>query len=183
MNDNKTILGVDPGTNILGYGIISISKGEPRFIYAGIIDMRKLKEHDKKLNKIYNEITKVIDKFRPDEIAIEAPFFGKNVQSMLKLGKVQGVIMGAAISQSISFYEYAPRKVKMAVTGIGSASKEQVSGIITNYLKLAKPPEPLDAGDAIATALCHYFQNIITHPENKAKTWKEFIRKNPDRVN
>lgn len=182
MADNKTILGIDPGTNILGYGIISISGNNPQFVYAGIIDMHKLKYHDEKLNKIYTDIIKILDKFHPSEIAIEAPFYGKNVQSMLKLGKVQGIIMGAAISRSIPFYEYSPRKVKMAVTGSGGASKEQVARLLANFLKLKDIPKPLDASDAIAIALCHHFQGSISSPENKVKTWKEFIRKNPGKI-
>jgi len=182
MNNSRKILGIDPGTNILGYGMISISSGNPEFIYASIIDLRKLKSHDDKLSKIYTDIIKVIDEFCPSEIAMEAPFYGKNVQSMLKLGKVQGIIIGAAISKSIPFFEYAPRKVKMAVTGSGSASKEQVAGLLIKYLKLKSAPEPLDATDAIATALCHHFQGNIISPGKKIKSWKEFIRKNPGRV-
>ena len=182
MKSEKTIIGIDPGTNILGFGIISIQGISQKYIYSGIIDMRKISDHHLKLEKIYNSIIQIIDKFQPDELAIEAPFYGKNVQSMLKLGRAQGVVLGAAFSRSIKVFEYAPRKVKLAVTGNGNASKEQVAIMLTKYFKLKTIPEPLDASDAIATALCHYFQKDIKYDDTGAKTWKEFIRKNPQRV-
>ena len=182
MKSDRTIIGIDPGTNILGFGIISISGNKPEYISSGIIDMRKISDHNLKLEKIYNSIIKILDKFHPEELSIEAPFYGKNVQSMLKLGRAQGVVLGAAFSRSLKVAEYAPRKIKMAVTGNGNASKEQVALMLTKFFKLKSVPEPLDATDAIAVALCHYFQKDIKYDDKGAKTWKEFIRMNPKRV-
>jgi len=182
MKKEKIILGIDPGTNILGFGLVSGRVNDLELITAGIIDMRKITDHQQKLEKIYFNILKIIDKFCPNEVAIEAPFYGKNVQSMLKLGRVQGVVMAAALSKSLIVTEYAPRKVKQAVTGNGNASKEQVAVLITQFLRLKEIPEPLDASDAIATALCHFFQNKYNSGDKKSRTWKDFIRKNPDKI-
>jgi len=182
MQDEKIILGIDPGTLILGYGLILARSNYQELIYSGIIDMRKISEQHLKMKKIYLNLTKIIDKFHPVDLAVEAPFYGKNVQSMLKLGRAQGVVMAAGISRSMNIFEYAPRKVKMAVTGNGHASKEQVATLITKFLNLTEIPEPYDASDAIAVALCHHFQKKINTNDKGAKTWKEFMRKNPGRV-
>jgi len=179
----KIILGIDPGTNILGYGILSVRGNELRIIDMGVLHLNKLDGHELKLKKIFEDTLKLIDTHHPDELAVEAPFFGKNVQSMLKLGRAQGVAMAAGLYRSIPIFEYSPRKIKQSITGNGNASKEQVAGMIQNILHLETLPEHLDATDATAAALCHHFQK-----SGKKKSsgnnggWKNFIQANPDRI-
>jgi len=178
----KIVLGIDPGTTILGFGVIKGSGKKPGLMEMGIVDLRKVSDPYMKLRKIYESVTRLIEQYLPDEMAIEAPFYGKNVQSMLKLGRAQGVAIAAAISKSVPVFEYAPRKIKMAITGIGSASKEQVATMLGNLFSVNMDNQKLDATDGLATAVCHFYQkeDKITH--TGAKNWSDFIRKNPGRV-
>ncbi|MBN1250845.1 MAG: crossover junction endodeoxyribonuclease RuvC [Bacteroidales bacterium] len=182
MNTEKIILGIDPGTSIMGYGLIKAVGKNPEMITMGILDMRKLKDHYLKLQKIFTRTLQLIDEYHPDELAIEAPFFGKNVQSMLKLGRAQGVAMSAALYRSIPIFEYAPRKIKIAITGNGAASKEQVALLLKGMFKIKELPALLDATDGLAAAVCHFYQNASLSNNNGPKSWKDFISKNPDRV-
>ena len=176
----KIILGVDPGTSIMGYGIISISNKNIKLLQYGVIHLSKYSNHAIKLNKIFERIIQVIDEYHPDEMAIEAPFFGKNVQSMLKLGRAQGVAIAAAISREIPIIEYSPKKIKQSVTGNGNASKEQVAAMLSRLLNFKDIPKLLDATDALAVAVCHHYQNGQT--EKKSKGWSSFLKENPDRI-
>ena len=181
----KVILGIDPGTNVMGYGIIKVENRTAQMIAMGVIDMRKESDPYLRLGKIFERVTGIIDEFLPDEMAIEAPFFGKNVQSMLKLGRAQGVAIAAAIHHSVPIHEYAPMKIKLALTGNGNASKEQVAGMLQKLLKLDKEEMPkfMDATDALAAAYCHFMQ--MSRPETAAKhysSWKDFANKNQGRV-
>jgi crossover junction endodeoxyribonuclease RuvC len=184
MVDEKIILGIDPGTSILGYGLISVSGKTMKLLTLGVINLQKFDDHYIKLQKIYKRLQGLIQEYCPDEMALEAPFFGKNVQSMLKLGRAQGVAMAAGLAFDIPITEYAPRKVKMAITGTGTASKEQVAAMLSRLLNTEAKPEFLDATDALAVAVCHYYQ--ISKPGitqgTSAKSWKEFLHKNPTRV-
>ena len=143
----------------------------------GVIKLTGLSDHYSKLKKIFERILSLIDEFHPDEIAIEAPFYGKNVQSMLKLGRAQGVAMAAALYRSLPIFEYAPRKIKMAITGNGNASKEQVAGILQNILKIKDLPAKLDATDGLAAAICHHFQKNIIKTQKPYKSWKDYINR------
>lgn len=177
----KKILGIDPGTNIMGYGIISVENNKAEMVAMGVIDMRSEKDPYLKLGRIFERVTGIIDEFLPDEMAIEAPFFGKNIQSMLKLGRAQGVAIAAAIHHSVPIHEYAPMKIKLALTGNGSSSKEQVAGMLQKLLKLdgGEMPKFMDATDALAAAYCHFMQ--MSRPETNAvhySSWKDFAVKN-----
>ena len=156
----KIILGIDPGTNVLGYGVISVVGNKAKMVGMGVIDLRKMSDPYLRLGKIYERVTGIIESFLPDEMAIEAPFFGKNVQSMLKLGRAQGVALAAAIRRDIPIHEYAPLKIKMAITGQGQASKEQVAGMLQRLLHLDEKemPKYMDATDALGAAYCHFLQ-------------------------
>ncbi|MDR1198634.1 MAG: crossover junction endodeoxyribonuclease RuvC [Prevotellaceae bacterium] len=180
----KIILGIDPGTSILGYGLIRVCGKNPELIILGSIELKKYRDHYVKLKTIFDRITQLIDEYCPDELSIEAPFFGKNVQSMLKLGRAQGVAITAALQHSIPVFEYAPRKIKMSITGRGSASKEQVAFILQKILKIKKLPQNLDATDGLAVALCHYYQTSggVTKDATPYKSWKDFINQNAKRV-
>ena len=181
----KIILGIDPGTNVMGYGVIKVQDNKASIITMGVIDMRKEDDVYLKLGHIFQRVNGIIDSYLPDEMAIEAPFFGKNVQSMLKLGRAQGVAIAAAINHSVPITEYAPLKIKMAITGNGSASKEQVAGMLQRMLHLDEKDMPkfLDATDALAAAYCHYLQMGRPDIDKKGpKSWKEFINSNPDKV-
>ena len=181
----KIILGIDPGTNVMGYGIIKVEDRKASIITMGVIDMRKEDDVYLKLGHIFQRVNGIIDAYLPDEMAIEAPFFGKNVQSMLKLGRAQGVAIAAAINHSVPITEYAPLKIKMAITGNGSASKEQVAGMLQRMLHLEEKDMPkfLDATDALAAAYCHYLQMGRPDTGKKGpKSWKEFISSNPSKV-
>lgn len=182
MEKERIILGVDPGTTIMGYGLILVKNNKISLVALGVIDLSKIDDHFVKLEKIYSRIISLIDEFHPDELAIEAPFFGKNVQSMLKLGRAQGVAISAAISRKLPVFEYAPRKIKMSITGNGNASKEQVAGMLQHMMKIEEMPTKLDATDGLAAAVCHYFQYKPQISEQPFNSWKDFIRKNPGRV-
>jgi crossover junction endodeoxyribonuclease RuvC len=181
---DKVILGIDPGTNLMGYGVLHIVDSKPKVISLGVIDLRKYANHYLKLAHIRERVSGIIQSYLPDELAIEAPFFGKNVQSMLKLGRAQGVAMAAALERDIPITEYAPLKIKMAITGNGNASKEQVADMLRRMLHL-DPEEMgkyLDATDALGAAYCHYLQMGRPETEQKYRSWKDFARKNSDRI-
>ena len=180
----RIIIGIDPGTNVMGYGILGISKRKPQMIAMGVIQLSKFESHYMRLHKIYDRVLGLVEQYLPDEMAIEAPFFGKNVQSMLKLGRAQGVAMAAALARDVPITEYEPRKIKMAITGNGGASKEQVQDMLRRILEIPKEnilPQ-LDATDALAAALCHYYESQRPQVEKGASSWKEFIANNPGRV-
>lgn len=180
----KIILGIDPGTTIMGYGVLRTQGRKAEMVTMGVIDLRKYQSHYLKLGRIFERITGIIEAYLPDEVAIEAPFFGKNVQSMLKLGRAQGVAMAAAIHRDIPITEYAPLKIKMAITGNGQASKEQVAGMLQRLLAI--PDEALlpfmDATDGLAAAYCHYLQAGRPATEHAYNSWKDFVNKNPGKV-
>jgi crossover junction endodeoxyribonuclease RuvC len=180
----KIILGIDPGTAVMGYGVIRVTDGHAEMLVTGVIDLRKISDSYLKLGKIFERVTGVIDAYLPDEMAVEAPFYGKNVQSMLKLGRAQGVAIAAAIQRDIPIHEYAPLKIKMAITGNGSASKEQVAGMLRRLLNITENEMPhfLDATDALGAAYCHFMQ--MGRPESQVhfKGWKDFVNKNQQRV-
>lgn len=174
-------MGIDPGTTILGYGIVLISGNKLQLENFGIIHLAKITDHALKLQRIFNRITELIDEYNPDEMAIEAPFFGKNVQSMLKLGRAQGVAIAAALNRSIPYTEYAPRKIKQSITGNGSASKEQVAKMLQTLLNLKELPKHLDATDGMAAAVCHHFQGAGQSGDRSYNSWKSFLSANPGR--
>lgn len=200
----KIIMGIDPGTNIMGYGVLKVVDVNPsrlgaastsrrlptsgtrvEMVTMGVINLSKFSDGYLKLGHIFERVTGIIDSFLPDELAIEAPFFGKNVQSMLKLGRAQGVAIAAAIHHGVPIHEYAPMKIKMALTGNGNASKEQVAGMLQRLLKIQQDEmgRYLDASDALAAAYCHYLQ--MGRPETgdtHYKGWKDFVKKNQDKV-
>jgi crossover junction endodeoxyribonuclease RuvC len=180
---DKIILGIDPGTSIMGYGIIHIQKQELKLVTYGVIHLTKIELHPDKLKRIFDRVLQLIDEYHPDEMAIEAPFFGKNVQSMLKLGRAQGVAIAAALYRNIPFDEYTPKKIKQSITGNGNASKEQVAAMLMRLFKLKELPKHLDATDGLAAALCHHFQGGIgEHNKSKSGSWKAFITDNPKRL-
>jgi crossover junction endodeoxyribonuclease RuvC len=199
VNMEKIILGIDPGTNLMGYGLLKVwlpplsptdspppARGQKvQMITMGVIDLRKFADGYLKLGHIFERVTGIIDGYLPDEMAIEAPFFGKNVQSMLKLGRAQGTAIAAAIHHGVPIHEYAPMKIKMALTGNGGASKEQVAGMLQRLLKI--PNEEMgkfmDATDALAAAYCHYMQMGRPESDVKYRGWKDFVNKNTERVN
>ena len=180
----KIILGIDPGTNLMGYGVIKVVGTKPTMLAMGVIDLRKYEDSYLKLGRIFERVRGIIDSYLPDELAIEAPFFGKNVQSMLKLGRAQGVAMSAALERDIPITEYAPLKIKMAITGNGQASKEQVADMLKRILKLDDEMTGpfLDATDALAAAYCHYLQMDRPVTTKAYSSWKDFIAKNPGKV-
>ena len=181
MQTDKIILGIDPGTSLTGYGLIHIKKKKMIMIQMGVINLTKLSSHELKLKKIFDRTLNLIDEYKPDELAIEAPFFGKNVQSMLKLGRAQGVAMSAGLYRNIPIFEYAPKKIKMAITGKGTSSKQQVASMLKSILNITEMPKNLDASDGLAAAVCHHFQRH----DNKSKSysnWKSFIQKNPKKI-
>ena len=184
MIKEKIILGVDPGTTIMGYGLIKIIDNKPFLLALGILELNKLDDHYLRLRRIFERISGLIDEFLPDELAIEAPFYGKNVQSMLKLGRAQGVAMAAALSRDLPIYEYAPLKIKMAITGNGRASKEQVADLLQRFLKIPQEnmlPQ-LDATDGLAAAFCHFLQSNRPQSEAPYVSWKDFVNKNEKRI-
>lgn len=176
----KIILGLDPGTNIMGYGVIHVQLSKVNLLQFGVIQMGKTGAHELKLKKIFDRVLALVDEFHPDEVALEAPFFGKNVQSMLKLGRAQGVAMAAALFREVPITEYAPKKVKQSVTGNGNASKEQVARMLMQIFSIKEIPKLLDASDALAVALCHHYQNGST--KAKSKSWDSFLKDNPGRL-
>ena len=182
----KIILGVDPGTVIAGYGVISVRAGVMRMIQYGVINLSKYTTHQLKLQKLHETMHRLIEEHHPDEMAIEDPFFGKNVQVMLKLGRAQGVVMAAALSRGIPIVEYAPRRVKQSVTGNGNAAKEQVSHMVASLLKEDLKPEFFDATDALAIAICHHFHEnalpVRSTKKTKKGAWGAFASENSDRI-
>src|ERR1051325_6111962 len=197
MKQDKIILGIDPGTNIMGYGAVHLLGKEMKLLSAGIISLQKIKDHPLKLKRIFEGTVELIELHTPDELAIEAPFFGKNVQSMLKLGRAQGIAIAAAITREIPVFEYSPKKIKHSITGNGNASKEQVAAMLQKLLLIKNLPHYLDATDALGAALCHHFQTkgIQINAENSTRTssaeksndkkkfsgWKSFLTENPER--
>lgn len=181
----KIIMGIDPGTNVMGYGILGVNKGKPACIALGVIKLSRFESHYLRLHRIFQRVQGLVEEYLPDEMAIEAPFFGKNVQSMLKLGRAQGVAMAAALSRDVPITEYEPRKIKMAITGNGAASKEQVQEMLRHILAIPRErldEQALDATDALAAALCHHYENSRPVVASGPKSWKEFLAKNPDRI-
>lgn len=194
LKTEKIILGIDPGTMLMGYGLVLQRGNELSMICMGVIKLNKLDNQALKLKKIFERVLELVDEYHPDELAIEAPFFGKNVQSMLKLGRAQGVAMAAALFRDIPIFEYSPRKIKQSITGNGAASKEQVAAMVQKLCNFTEQPDYLDATDAMAAAVCHSFQNRLNIVnENEAKLpkipkgkkpvsgWAEFLAKNPDK--
>jgi crossover junction endodeoxyribonuclease RuvC len=176
----KVILGLDPGTTVMGYGLISITGARLGLMQYGVIHLSKYTGHELKLKKIFERVLSLVDEYHPDEVALEAPFYGKNVQSMLKLGRAQGVAMSAALYREIPITEYAPKKVKQSVTGNGNASKEQVARMLMTLLSIRELPKLLDATDALAVAVCHHFQK--GQSRSKSKSWESFVADNPKRI-
>jgi crossover junction endodeoxyribonuclease RuvC len=179
---DKVILGLDPGTQVMGFGLILIGQRGPSLVQYGVIQLSKYGSQELRLKKIFDRVLSLVDEYHPDEVALEAPFFGKNVQSMLKLGRAQGVAMSAALHREVPIVEYAPKKIKQSVTGNGNASKEQVARMLMTIFGIKELPKLLDASDAVAVALCHHFQN------GKAKSksggsWSTFVKDNPGRIN
>jgi len=180
----KIILGIDPGTIIMGYGLISFEQGNPILLETNVLKLGKIKDIYERLQRIHERVHSLIKSYHPTDFAIEAPFFGKNVQSMLKLGRAQGVAIAAAMQAGLTVTEYSPKKVKQSVTGNGNADKEAVWKMLQHHLSIKAKPQYFDATDALAVALCHYFQTkgpagIKTKSE---KGWGDFLKKNPDRI-
>ncbi len=184
MEKERIILGIDPGSIIMGYGILQVLDNNPHLIAMGVVQLGKYEDYYLRLKKIFERVLGLIDHYLPDELAIEAPFYGKNVQSMLKLGRAQGVAMAAALERDIPIFEYAPLKIKLAITGNGNASKEQVANMLQRLFHI--PPKSmlpqLDATDGLAAAVCHYFQSNRPTSEKKYTDWKDFINKNPNKI-
>ena len=187
----QIILGVDPGTNVMGYGIIEVVSNKATLIKMDVLNLKKIDTHELKIKKIFETMIEIIDKYHPDFLSIEAPFFGKNVQSMLKLGRAQGVAIAAALSRQIPYVEYSPKKIKQSITGNGNASKEQVATMLTQILHFDDIPKFLDATDGLAAAYCHFIQlrmsqYITIEPAKKTRkkksSWDDFLSQNPERV-
>lgn len=176
----KIILGLDPGTNVMGYGIIAIHNANVSLLQFGVIQLGKYGNHELKLKKIFDRVLSLVDEYNPDEVALEAPFYGKNVQSMLKLGRAQGVAMSAALHREIPIIEYAPKKVKQSVTGNGNASKEQVAKMLMSIFSIKELPKLFDATDALAVAVCHHYQKGIK--QSGTRSWESFLKENPKRL-
>ena len=194
------ILGIDPGTNYTGYGVLEVEGRTLRSVVMGEIDLHKITDPYAKLRYIFDRVRWLVEEYEPREVALESPFFGCNVQSMLKLGRAQGVAMAAALSRNKEVFEYAPSRIKQSVVGLGSASKEQIAGVVMKTLHIETPPKKLDATDGMAVALCHYYS--VSSPINRAlggakvkglggdkvarkrgsKSWEQFLRENPERV-
>lgn len=180
---SEIILGIDPGTVILGYGIIKVDGNVPSLLEMGVLKLAKYKDSNVRLQMIYNKVSELHRVFKPNSFAIEAPFFGKNVQSMLKLGRAQGVAIASAMQAGISATEYSPKKIKQSITGNGNATKDQVSKMLQQILKFTDTPEFLDATDAVAVALCHYYQgNKIGVGKSSYSGWESFLKENANRI-
>lgn len=184
MNYDRIILGVDPGTNNMGLGLIGICGNRIHLVAMDVLKLEKYSNQLLKLKKIFEAVLHLIDQYHPDELSVESPFFGKNVQSMLKLGRAQGVAIAAALHRNIPVFEYSPRKVKQSITGKGSASKEQVAAMLYRILEIEGVPDNLDITDALAVALCHYYQGnkSISNGRKSYSSWKTFVSDNPDRI-
>ena len=178
----RIILGIDPGTTIMGFGLIKIVKGEMEFMQLNELILSKYDDQYLKLKHIFNRTIELIDTYHPDEIALEAPFFGKNVQSMLKLGRAQGVAMAAGLSRDIPVTEYSPKKIKMAITGNGNASKEQVAKMLQSLLGFKTLPKNLDSTDGLAAAVCHFFNLGTSQGQKKYTGWGAFVSQNPGKI-
>ena len=183
---SRLIMGIDPGTNFMGYAIIKVAdrKSKPELVVSGVVDMKKLTDPYIKLQRIFKRTLQVIDTYQPDELAIESQFFGKNVQSMLKLGRAQGVAIAAALQRDIPIFEYAPKKIKMSVTGSGDASKEQISLLLSKFMAIDTSTKLFDETDAIAIAYCHYLQssNPLAAKGDVCRNWSDFVKKNPNKL-
>lgn len=178
---DKIILGLDPGTNVMGYGLIGVTGKKIALINTGVIHLSKLENHQLKLKSIFEKVTFLVREYKPDEVSVEAPFFGKNVQSMLKLGRAQGVAMAAVLTNDIPIVEYSPKKIKQSITGNGNASKEQVAGMLQTILNFKELPKYLDATDGLAAAVCHYFQGGSDSQKKSYSGWDAFLKENPER--
>lgn len=181
-------MGIDPGTTRTGYGVLEVDGTKLYAVTLGDIDLRRVTDTYQKLRVIFERTCELIDKYHPDEVALESPFFGENIQSMLKLGRAQGVAMAAALSRGLDVYEYAPRRIKQAITGQGAAAKEQVAALLKSILGIEYDPKRLDATDGMAVALCHHFTSSSVIPQckparksSKSSSWEDFVRQNPDR--
>lgn len=182
MSSEKIILGIDPGTTIMGFGLIKVVGKKMQFMQLNELQLKKHSDHYVKLKLIFERTIELIDTYHPDEIAIEAPFFGKNVQSMLKLGRAQGVAMAAGLSRQIPITEYSPKKIKMAITGNGNASKEQVAKMLQSTLGLKTLPKNLDSTDGLAAAVCHFYNEGRIETGKSYSGWAAFVKQNEDRV-
>ncbi|WP_027376680.1 crossover junction endodeoxyribonuclease RuvC [Kaistella palustris] len=183
MQNETIILGIDPGTSIMGFGLISVQGSKIKMISMHELILSKYPNHETKLKYIFDRTLSLIDEFHPDEVALEAPFFGKNVQSMLKLGRAQGVAMAASLHRDIPITEYSPKKIKMAITGNGNASKEMVAGMLKNLLNLKEfPTRYLDASDGLAVAVCHHFNSGNLSAQKSYTGWDSFLKQNPERL-
>ncbi|NVN17999.1 crossover junction endodeoxyribonuclease RuvC [Muricauda sp. HICW] len=182
MATEKIILGIDPGTTIMGFGIIKVINKQIHFVQMNELMLKKYDDPYTKLKLIFERTLELIDTYHPDEIAIEAPFYGKNVQSMLKLGRAQGVAMAAGLSREIPITEYMPKKIKMAITGNGNASKEQVARMLQSVLKLKSLPKNLDSTDGLAAAVCHFYNEGRVEVGKSYTGWEAFIKQNPDKI-
>lgn len=180
----RIIIGIDPGTNVMGYGVLGVRGRQPEVVALGALRFKAAESHYLRLRRIHEDVLELVARYLPDEMAIEAPFFGKNVQSMLKLGRAQGVAMVAALVRDIPVTEYEPRKIKQSITGNGAASKEQVREMLRRILNMSRSelPRELDATDALAAALCHYYESDTPRPASGPRSWKEFVAKNPGKV-
>ena len=182
MSSEKIILGIDPGTTIMGFGLIKVEKNKMKFLQLNELQLSKQRDHYVKLKCIFERTIELIDTFHPDEIAIEAPFFGKNVQSMLKLGRAQGVAMAAGLSREIPITEYLPKKIKMAITGNGNASKEQVAKMLQSLLGLKELPKNLDSTDGLAAAVCHFYNSGKPTTGKSYTGWDAYVKQNPKKI-
>lgn len=182
LSKEKIILGIDPGTTIMGFGLIKVINKKMEFMLLDELKISKYDDHYLRLKKIFERTTQLIDTYHPDDIAIEAPFFGKNVQSMLKLGRAQGVAMAAGLAREVTITEYAPKKIKMAVTGNGNASKEQVAKMLKSLLKLKTLPKNLDSTDGLAAAVCHFYNQGRIEIGKSYSGWDAFVKQNEKRV-
>jgi len=182
LKSERIILGIDPGTTIMGFGLISVTGKTMKFLQLNELQLKKYDDHYLKLKIIFERTIALIDQYHPDEIAIESPFFGKNVQSMLKLGRAQGVAMAAGLSRQIPITEYSPKKIKMAITGNGNASKEQVAKMLQSLLALTSLPKNLDSTDGLAAAVCHFYNSGNENVGAKYTGWEAFVKQNPLKV-
>ena len=178
----KIILGIDPGTTIMGFGILKVKDRKMNLVQMNELNLTKYKDHYLKLKLVFERTISLIEEYSPDEIAIEAPFFGKNVQSMLKLGRAQGVAMAAGLSREIPITEYSPKKIKKSITGNGNASKEQVAKMLQNLLAIKNLPKNLDATDGLAAAVCHFYNSDSVLDGKKYSGWSSFVKKNKDKI-
>lgn len=180
----RIIMGIDPGTNVMGYGVLGVNGKTPELVVMGVIKLNRIGDHYMRLRRIYERVLGLVEQYVPDELSIEAPFCGKNVQSMLKLGRAQGVAMAAALSRDVPIAEYAPLSIKQAVTGNGGASKEQVANMLRHLLNIPADhmPKLLDATDALAAALTHFYETSKPQIEKGPKSWEQFLAKHPERL-